>query len=95
MIADLLEQAGIYARVDGDYLQGGVGELQPTGFIRVRVNNDDFDTARKLVLQWDAAQPLGQPVPAAGGFTWLHLLMSFVLGIAVGMVLIYENIITG
>ncbi|MEN8226403.1 MAG: DUF2007 domain-containing protein, partial [Bacteroidota bacterium] len=28
MISNLLQQDGIEARIDGEYLQGGVGELQ-------------------------------------------------------------------
>ena len=92
MVANLLEQANIFARVDGDFLQGGVGELQPMGIVRVMVNNEDFDQAREMVIQWESTQPKSDNVQSAKGYTWLHLLMSFMLGVAVGAALIYDSI---
>jgi hypothetical protein len=46
MILNLLEQAGLSGRVDGDYLQGGMGDLQTIGVIRVMVEDIDYDKAR-------------------------------------------------
>ena len=57
MILNLIEQAGFYARVDGDYLQGGVGELQAIGVVRVVVNDQDFEQVRTIISAWEAQQP--------------------------------------
>ena len=56
MILNLLEVEGIAGRVEGEHLQGGVGELQAMGIVRVMVNTVDYDQAKKLVREWDAKQ---------------------------------------
>lgn len=91
MVANLLEQANIYARVDGDFLQGGVGELQPSGIVRVVVNDEDFQQAREIVRQWEANQPEIKPSrphnSAVNNFSLWHLLVTFILGVLVGLLL--------
>lgn len=57
MILNMIEQAGLKGRIDGEYLQGGVGELQAMGIVRVMVEESDYEQARELVKQWDAEQP--------------------------------------
>lgn len=92
MVANLLEQANIYARVDGDFLQGGVGELQPSGIVRVVVNDDDFQQAREIVCQWEANQPETKAPQthrlAANNIGVWHLLVTFILGVLVGLLLV-------
>jgi hypothetical protein len=56
MIVNLLQQEGIECRVDGEYLQGGVGELQAMNIVRVLVNDHDFEKARAVINEWDARQ---------------------------------------
>ena len=56
MISNLLQQAGIVSRIDGEYLQGGVGELQAMGFVRVLVDNSDYINAQDIIKTWDANQ---------------------------------------
>ncbi|MCG8672746.1 MAG: DUF2007 domain-containing protein [Pseudomonadales bacterium] len=91
MVANLLEQAKIYARVDGDFLQGGVGELQAFGVVKVAVNNDDYDRAKQLVMQWEASQPsLNQVNDSANqrsSLSLIPILVSFAAGVLVGMLL--------
>ena len=58
MIVDLLQQAHLHARVDGEFLQGGVGEIQASGVVRVVVDEDDYDAAKEMIKQWDAQQPV-------------------------------------
>ncbi|MFT5535252.1 MAG: hypothetical protein ACI802_003516 [Candidatus Paceibacteria bacterium] len=65
MIVHLLEQQQLQGRVDGEYLQGGIGELPAAGLIRVMVAEQDFDAAQELIRQWDAAQPAHAPVAPA------------------------------
>ncbi len=57
MIVNLLEQSGLSARVDGEYLQGGMGELQAIGLVRVMIDESDYLEAKKIVDEWDASQP--------------------------------------
>jgi len=58
MISNLLEQQGIVARVDGEYLQGGVGDLQAHSFIKVRVNESDYKQAKSIISDWESEQEL-------------------------------------
>lgn len=57
MIVDLLEQAHLNARVDGEFLQGAVGEVQAAGIVRVMVAEEDYVAAKELINKWDAEQP--------------------------------------
>jgi len=58
MISNLLEQQGIAARVDGEYLQGGVGDLQAHSFIKVCVNESDYNRAKSIISDWESEQEL-------------------------------------
>ncbi|MES2015926.1 MAG: DUF2007 domain-containing protein [Pseudomonadota bacterium] len=64
MIVNLLEQQGVAARIDGEYLQGGIGDLPAFGLVRVMVAEDDFAQAQAIVTQWDAQQPASMEAPA-------------------------------
>ncbi|MGR6872139.1 putative signal transducing protein [Pseudomonas sp. HK3] len=57
MILNLLEQSGLTGRVDGEHLQGGVGEIQMSGIVRVMVEDADYEEALSIIEQWDAKQP--------------------------------------
>jgi len=57
LILNLLEQAKLVARIDGEYLQGGIGELQAIGGMRVMVQESDFSQAQDIIQQWDAGSP--------------------------------------
>lgn len=56
LVMDQLEHAGIVGRVDGEYLQGGVGMLQAIDLIRVMVDESDYDQAKSVVDAWDSKQ---------------------------------------
>ena len=56
MVANLLEQAGIVVHIDGEYLQGGMGILPAMDMVRVLVNEEDMDRARKVIDDWDKMQ---------------------------------------
>ncbi|NND39415.1 MAG: DUF2007 domain-containing protein [Pseudomonadales bacterium] len=56
LLCNWLQQAGINASVEGGYLQGGIGELQAIGIVRVVVEDADFYAARDVVEHWDALQ---------------------------------------
>ncbi len=55
LVMHQLQQAGIDARIEGEYLQGGIGELPAAGNIRVMVDSKDVDEARLVIAEWDAA----------------------------------------
>jgi hypothetical protein len=57
MILHMLEQAGLSARIDGEYLQGGIGEIQAIGLVRVMVEDSDYAEGRSIIQEWDAKQP--------------------------------------
>ncbi len=57
MICDLLAQAGISSRVDGEFLAGAVGELPLGSNIKVRVDPSRAAEARKVIDEWERRQP--------------------------------------
>lgn len=61
MVLNLLEQEGIQGRVDGEYLQGGMGELQAFGLVRVMVGDDDFGRAQNVVEVWEKSPVENEP----------------------------------
>src|SRR5665647_1009483 len=87
MILGLLEQQRIPGRVEGEYLQGGVGGIQAMGLVRVLVSEADYAEARKIVNEWESIQPASDSpkpeAPASGG------LMIFVTGAMVGAWIMY------
>lgn len=56
LVYNLLVQAGLQARVDGELLQGGAGELQAFGSVRVLVADEDYAQAREILERWDAGE---------------------------------------
>ena len=53
IVSGLLESRGIPAKVSGDYLQGGIGELPAMDLIVVWVNDEDVQAARKIIEEYD------------------------------------------
>lgn len=86
MILNLLQQQGIDCRVDGEYLQGGVGELQAMNIVRVLVDESDYEHARVVINEWDAAQidKVADQAPARkGSGIGTGLLLGFLTGVGV------------
>jgi len=54
MIFNLLVQEGIQGRVDGEYLAGGIGELQALNLVRVMVHEEDYDQSIEIIREWEA-----------------------------------------
>jgi hypothetical protein len=78
------EQEGIEGRVDGEYLQGGLGELSVINVVRVVVRDEDFERARSVIQAWESAQsedaPAAAPARKASRFG-----VGLLLGLAVGI----------
>lgn len=72
MILNLLHQAGLSGRVDGEFLQGGAGELQAIGLVKVKIEASDYPLAKQIIQQWDAMQPSVEDAHPAkkGNFLW-------------------------
>jgi len=87
MILNLLEQEGISGRVDGEYLQGGIGELQAMNFVRVLVPDVDYADAKKIISKLELIQPASDSTEpenqSNNGF--LH----FIIGVIVGAGIMY------
>ncbi len=52
----MLEAEGIHAFIQGEYLQGAVGELPANTEILVQVGDDDYAAARAVVERWESAE---------------------------------------
>jgi hypothetical protein len=84
MLQDLLQQRGISSRVDGAQLQGGVGEIPVTGFVRLVVADKDYESARAVVEEWESTVlPDPTPIPTNRPAIGMRgALIGLVLGIA-------------
>lgn len=85
MIVNLLEQAGLSGHIDGEHLQGGVGEIQVSGLVRVMVEDADYDDALTIIEQWDAKQPEIKEnikIVTKRKNSLLMMVMGFLIGVA-------------
>ncbi|MDD2700274.1 MAG: DUF2007 domain-containing protein [Sideroxydans sp.] len=87
MILNLLEQYRISGRIEGEHLQGGMGELQALGFVRVMVAEEDYEQAKQIIREWEALQPPDEthsPVPRE-----TNGIQLFLAGVIIGAALMY------
>ncbi len=82
MILNLLEMQGLSGRIEGEFLQGGVGELPAAGLVRVMVAEEDYQPAKEIVSRWEAAQPASTTTLSPARTTSAFLI--FLGGVAVG-----------
>lgn len=83
MVLNLFENAGLSARIDGEYLQGGVGELPAMGLVKVMVDDANYDEARIIIKQWESDQTSSEPAVTEGKSSSLK---PGVIGFACGIV---------
>ncbi|MBC3881028.1 DUF2007 domain-containing protein [Undibacterium sp. LX40W] len=88
MLRDLLEQHNIPVFFEGEHLQGGVGDLPATGFVRLVVEEEHYHAAANFIAEWDAKQAdevktVSTSVQRFGG------LPMFFMGFGLGLVLMY------
>ena len=98
LIRQMLESEGIPAFIQGEYLQGAVGELPATTEILVHVADGHADAARVIVEEWESAEPVAledespesdtlpenpQQRPAGGGYSLTKAAILF-LAIVIG-----------
>ena len=53
IVKGMLEQQGIQARVNGEYLQGGIGELPLIDLVTVSVAEEDCEKALEVVREYE------------------------------------------
>jgi hypothetical protein len=53
MVMHVLQQAGVNAHVQGEYLQSGAGELPLGNLVGVVVDDDDVEIAREVISDWE------------------------------------------
>ena len=53
IVKGMLEQQGIQARVNGEYLQGGIGELPLIGLVTVSVSEEDYEKALEVLREYE------------------------------------------
>jgi hypothetical protein len=65
MVMHVLEQAGVHALVQGEYLQSGAGELPLGNLVGVAVADEDVEIARQIISEWE--QLMSEPDGAEEG----------------------------
>jgi hypothetical protein len=84
LLQDLLEQEGLTAGIEGEHLQGGVGELPAFGLVRLVIDEDSYNQARAVIAKWEAQrvqEPASQPRSTGIGKAWV-LLLGILIGVA-------------
>ena len=56
LICGLLNNEGVTATVNGEYLTGAFGEFPVLGQVRVVVDEDDFEQALNIIRRFDAGE---------------------------------------
>ena len=67
IIKGLLGSNDIEAHVSGYYLQGGIGETSPMDLAKVHVADEDFESAREILREYEGNQSSSaEPGSSAG-----------------------------
>jgi hypothetical protein len=80
MILHLLEQSGIEGHVEGEYLQGGVGDLPAAGLVHVVVPDERAGDARAIIRDWESRAPPPARMPASKLAPLGYVLLGMALG---------------
>ncbi len=93
MLRDLLVQEGLSPVIQGEHLQGAMGELPAAGLIRLEVPEPQYEQAREIIARWESAQP-GETVPAPQSNRRTSGLWYFVGGVLLGAGVLYALVRT-
>jgi hypothetical protein len=85
MVCDLLSQAGISARVDGEFLAGAGGELPLGNTVKVRVAPERAAEAREVIAEWEKLQPVDPVAAPAARTPRFRSMLWFIVGAIVGV----------
>lgn len=89
MVCDLLSQAGISARVDGEFMQGIAGEIPLGNTVKVRVAPERVAEAREVIADWEKQQPAEPAAVAAAKSSRFKTPLWFFFGLLVGATLVF------
>lgn len=83
MLVDLLKQEEIEAHIQGEALQGAMGEIPANGLVRLVVPEDKHAAARAFIERWENTQVEATPRPArsAKSAGVRGLLLGLVIGV--------------
>jgi hypothetical protein len=56
IVKGLLEQQGIQARVNGEFLQGGIGDLPLIDLVTVSVAEEDYEKALGFIREYESEE---------------------------------------
>lgn len=102
LVRQMLEAEGIPAFIQGEYLQGAVGELPANTEIFVRVSDDRYDDARAVVEAWESGEPVvfdddadddaaavvAAPTAKQSAIRYFLLFVAIVVGGSIAMILL-------
>ncbi len=91
MIKNMLANEGLESQIEGEYLQGGVGELQAIGIVRLMVDDADYLQAMEIIQKWESIEETpcqDRPKGSSGAIN------GFVLGVALTAGIAYLLFIT-
>ncbi len=102
LVRQMLEAEGIPAFIQGEYLQGAVGELPANTEILVRVSDDRYDDARAVVAEWESGEPVvfdddadddaaavvAAPTAKQSAIRYFLLFVAIVVGGSIAMILL-------
>lgn len=60
ILQDVLRQQGIASHVQGEHLQGAIGELPAGTLLRLLVDDADYAAARRVLDDWEQAPPMDE-----------------------------------
>ncbi len=95
MIKNLLAFNEIKSEVFGEHLQGGVGDLQAIGIVRVMISEHDYERAREIIRAWEDSQPppeVDAEYNTRTGNGFGSLLFGFIIGAVAILSLTQTNI---
>jgi len=93
MLRDLLAQEGLSPVIQGEHLQGAIGELPAAGLVRLEVPEPQQAQAREIIARWEASQPR-ETAPAPQHTRSASGLWYFVGGMLLGAGLLYAFVRT-
>lgn len=83
LVQGVLAQHDIDAYIEGEYLQGGIGQLQMLDLIRVVVDAPDVAQAEQIVTDWEATpiEPTEMPKRSYVGMIAMGILILLFIGL--------------
>lgn len=93
MLTHMLEQHGITAQVHGEFLQGAVGELPVSGYIKVSVDQEDLARAQKILKDIEKSSEKPDTNIASPANTRLRsMIISLLIGISIVGIYFYVQL---